>query len=217
LVEQARVTNEFLRDNQITPQEYQSALQYLSLLRKDPAQAYAMLKPTYDQLALMQGERLPADLQAEVAAGTLAQERAVELTKARATTQYQQWRQQQGQQGQQDMAIQQVSSTIQSWAQTKQSIDPDFKPGTSLWEQVDLRIKSAPAFRNAAEAQAGSEKAYTDAKAFLGKFAPRVVTPVKKAPVSRANAGNNSVVMKTADDVMNAIKNGIRPNQMKYS
>lgn len=217
LIEQARVTNEFLRDNQITPHEYQSALQYLMLLRKDPAQAYAMLKPTYDQLALMQGERLPADLQAEVASGVLAQERATEIAKARAQSQYQQWKTQQGQTGQQDMVANQVGSTIQSWASTKQTQDPDFKPGSSLWEQVDLRLKAMPAFHSAQEAQAGSEKAYTEAKAFLGKFAPRTTTAVKKAPPSRTASGNNSTVMKTADDVMKAINAGVKPSQMKYS
>ncbi len=217
LIEQARVTNEFLRDNQITPQEYQSALQYLMLLRKDPAQAYAMLKPTYDQLALMQGERLPADLQAKVAAGTMDPSDATELAKARAQQNYQQWRQGQQVNGQQENIATQVNQTIQSWATTKQGQDPDFKNGTPLWEMVDTKLKAMPMFRSPIEAQQGVEQAYKEAKAFMQKFTPKVVTAVKKAPVSRTTSGNSSTVMKTAEDVMKAINAGVKPSQMKYS
>ena len=217
LVEQATVTNEFLRDNRISPQEYQSALQYLALLRTDPMQAYAMLKPTYDQLALLSGEKLPADLQTEVAAGALAQERAVEIAKARASQQHQAWRGQQQQQVQQVDQTQVVGSTIQAWAGTKQSADPDFKPGTALWEQVDLRIKSAPPFRSAQDAMQGSEKAYTEAKAFLARMQPRTPIATKKPLQSRNMASTNNVVVKTAADVAKAISAGMKPHQMRYS
>lgn len=217
LAEQAKVTNEFLRDNQITPQEYQSALQYLMLLRKDPVQAFKMLQPTYEQLATLSGERLPADLQAKVASGILSNEDAVELSKARAQQTYAQWRGQQQQTAGQQSQVELVGSTIGTWASTKQSIDPDFKPGSPLWEQVDLRIKSMPVFRTPQEAMAGSEKAYTEAKAFMTKFSPRTTPAVKPALKSRPANSANHVVLKTADDVMNAIKAGVKPHQMRYS
>jgi hypothetical protein len=218
LVEQAKVTNEFLRDNQITAQEYQSALQYLLMLRKDPTQAYAMLKPTFEQLALLTGDRLPEDLQTEVASGMLSAERASEIARSRGQQNYAKWRGQQ----QQQQSIQQsqdvVQGTIQSWSATKQSSDPDFKPGTPLWEQVDLRIRAMPVFKNGIEAQQGSEKAYAEAKALLAKFQVRA-TPAaaKRLPVTRSTIANNHVVMKTAADVMNAIKQGVKPHQMRYS
>lgn len=217
LVDQATVTNEFLRDNRISPQEYQSALQYLALLRTDPIQAYAMLKPTYDQLALLSGDKLPQDLQAEVAAGALAQERAVEIAKARASQQHQAWRGQQQQQVQQVDQSQVVGTTIQSWAGTKQTLDPDFKPGTALWEQVDLRLNAAPRFRSAQEALTGSEKAYTEAKAFLARMQPRTTPTVKRPLQSRNSASNNNVVVKTPADVMKAISAGMKPSQLRYS
>jgi hypothetical protein len=217
LVEQARITNEFLRDNQIQPQEYQSALQYLMLLRKDPTAAYAMLKPTFEQLALLAGERLPSDLQAEVAAGTIAPERATELAKMRAGQNYQQWKNGQQQQTSQMQSSEVVSGTIQSWASTKQSVDPDFKPGTPLWELTDKNIRASAQFRSAQDAQAGSEKAYAEAKAFLQKFQPRAVATVKKPLQSRNVGSNNATVMKTPEDVMRAIQAGVKPSQMKYS
>ncbi len=217
LVEQSRALNDFMAQNQISPQEFQSALKYLQALRSDPKAAYAMLKPTYEQLASLAGERLPQDLQAEVVAGTLAQERALEIAQARAQQTYQQWQQQQRQTGQFQSVQQAVTGTIQSWATTKQSVDPDFKPGTPLWEQVDLRLKSMPAFQSPQEAMSGSEKAYTEAKAFLGKLVPRTVAAVKPALKSRNGSSNNSMVMKTAEDVAKAISAGVRPSQMRYS
>lgn len=217
LVEQAKVTNEFLRDNQITGQEYQSALQYLMLLRKDPVQAFKMLQPTYEQLALLAGERLPTDLQAEVAAGTLPSERAQELAKARAQMTYNQWKGQTQQVQQQGSQQEVVVGTIQSWVATKQAADPDFKVGSPLWEQVDLRVKSMPPFRTAQEAMTGSEKAYTEAKAFFAKFQPRIVTAAKRPLQSRTTASGNNQVVKTAEDVMQAINAGKKPHQLRYS
>ena len=218
LVEQARVLNDFMRDNQIQPQEFQSTLQYLRLLRTDPSAAFAMLKPTYEQLSSLVGERLPADLQEEVAAGALAPERATEIAKARAATNYQKWQQSNQQQRGQMQSVEAVSGTIQNWVATKQTIDPDFKSGSPLWEQVDLRIKAMPAFQTPQEAQSGTEKAYTEAKAFLQRFAPRpAASTVKRPPTSRNTSSNNQTVIKTPEDVMKAIAAGVRPSQMRYS
>jgi hypothetical protein len=68
-----------------------------------------------------------------------------------------------------------------------------------------------------AEAQAGTEQAYKESKAFLQQFVPRTTVAVKKAPVSRTVSGNQSTVMKTAEDVMRAVNAGVKPSQMKYS
>ena len=217
LVEQARVTNQFLQDNQIAPQEYQTALKYLQLLRTDPQQAYAMIKPTFERLALLTGDRLTPELQAEVAAGTISPERAQQISRAEAQQQYNQWRGQQQQQVQQGSVTEVVNGTIGMWAQTKQTVDLEFKPGTPLWNQVDLRLKAMPPFRNAQEAMAGSEKAYAEAKTFMQTLVPRPAKQVVKSPMRGKNNGsNNNLVMKTAEDVTRAIAAGIKPNQMRY-
>jgi len=217
LVEQAKVTNEFLRDNQISREEYQSALTYLMLLRKDPSAAYKMLQPTYEQLALLAGERLPVDLQAEVAAGTMPAERAQEMARMRAQQTYQEWRGSQQQKLQQGTQMEQVQATVQNVVQTKQSTDPDFKPGSPLWEQVELRIKSMQVFQTPQAAQQGIEQAYTEAKAFMGKFAPRTVKPNQQALRSRPTNHNAGVAVKTPADVMKAIAQGVKPHQLRYS
>lgn len=218
--EQAKVLQDFLRDNNISLQEYQTALQYLSLLRKNPTEAFNMIKPTYEQLAMYTGERLPEDLQAKVAAGTLDPNDAKLIAQAQAQQRYSQVQQQWNQQGQQLQQTDLISSTMnQVWLPSRQAVDPDLRPGTPLWEQVNLRVTAAQAsWRNAQDAMAGCEKAYTESKAFMKQFQPRAAARQQKSGLqSRQTSGNGNVVMKTAEDVARAIQHGVKPNQMRYS
>lgn len=218
LAQQATVLNDYMRDNNISTQEFQSALVYLRNLKNDPAAAFAMLKPTYEQLAQLNGEVLPADLQAEVAAGTLPLERAKQIAKGQAQEGYQKARSQWQQQGQQQGSQAVVAQSTQLWVQTKQSIDPDLKEGTPLWEQTDLVLRSLPPANNAQEAMANCEKAYDKAKTMLGSFrkAP-VVAQGKRPPSSQQRSTSGNAVLKTDADVINAMKAGLRPNQVRYS
>lgn len=214
--EQARQLNNILQTNQIRPEEFQNALKYLIALRTDPQAAFAMLEPTYNQLALLNGKVLPADLQAEVAAGTLTQERAAQIATAQAQQKYQQWRGQQSQYGQQDNLQSLVQQTTSMWEQSKIAADPDFKPGSPLYEQTGLRLATMRA-KDLNEARENCEKAYTQAKTFLAGLQPRTVARGQRPPVSRPQNGNNGQVMKSAEDVVKAIRAGVKPAQMRYS
>lgn len=216
LVEQAKATNELMRQYNITPQEHQADLQFRVALRQDPAAAFRMMKPLYDQLAQFVGEVLPADLQSEVASATLSPERAREIASARAQQQYQSWRQQSTQQGQQQQNGELVSTSISSWIGMKQTIDADLKQGTPLWELTDKNIRSAPPFRTAQEALQGCEKAYNDAKTFLNQF--KKSQAVKPPLRSRQQLNQTSVVVKSSDDVVRSIINNKgRLPSLRYS
>lgn len=217
LADQATVINNILAENNIPAQEFSNAIQYLIALRQDPAKARAMLEPTFVKLSQFTGDRLPQDLEAEVAAGTLSKERATEMARYRGQQEYQQWRQQGQQQIQQTQMQSVVKTTIDTVVSLKQQIDPDFKPGSELFKQVELRVKAMPLFNTAAEAQKGIETAYSEAKAFLKSFAPRTVaTQQKRPPQTKQTANNGGGVMKTSQDVLNAIKRGVRPSEMRY-
>lgn len=218
LAQQATVLNDYMRDNNISTQEFQSALVYLRNLKNDPAAAFAMLKPTYEQLAQLNGEVLPADLQAEVAAGTLPLERAKQIAKGQAQEGYQKARSQWQQQGQQQGSQAVVSQSTQLWVQTKQSIDPDLKEGTPIWKQTDLVLRSLPPANDAQTAMANCETAYKQAKEMLGSFrkAP-FAAQGKRPPSSQQRSTNGNAVLKTDADVINAMKAGLRPNQVRYS
>lgn len=217
LAQQATVLNDFMRDNNISTQEFQSALQYLRALKNDPAAAFTMLKPTYEQLAQLNGEVLPPDLQAEVAAGTLPLERAKQIAKGQAQEGYQRARNQWQQQGQQQGSQAIVAQSTQLWVQTKQSIDPDLKEGTPLWKQTDLVLRSMSPATDAQTAMANCENAYKQAKEMLGVFrkAP-VAGSAKRPPISQQRSNNGNAVLKTDADVIAAMKAGLRPNQVRY-
>jgi hypothetical protein len=218
LVEQARTLNEVLSTNQIPPQEFQAALQYMIALRKDPAAAYAMLKPTYEQLAQMVGDILPEDLQAKVAAATLSVEDAQEIARGRGQQHYSQVQKQWQQHGQQQNIGNVINQATQLWVSSKQQNDPDLKPGSDLWNQVDLNLKSLTPPQDAMQAQQNCETAYKNAKALFAKFQPRQAAPAKRSPSSKGIVGNNgNAVLKTPMDALNAVKAGLRPNQVRYN
>jgi hypothetical protein len=219
LVAQAQALQGFLAEHNIPPQEFQAALTYLQLKRTDPAKAYQQLKVDYDALAMMNGETLPADLQVEVAAATMSPERAKEIARLRGQTQYQSWQQQNGQMNQQQQQIQMIQAASSQWTQNKQIADPDLKPGSNLWQLVQDKINAQPPFRSPQEAYAGSEKAYTDAKAFLAKLQPRLVVPSRRVNQHRNSSANDEVVVKTAEDVTKLFiaNGGRRPSRIKYA
>lgn len=219
LAEQSRALNDFLTGNNIPPQELQAALTYLQLKRSDPAAAYRQLKGDYDALAMLSGDVLPPDLQAEVAASTMSAERAQEIARLRGQNRYQQWQQQNGQQGQQQQQAQMIAAASSQWTQNKQTLDPDLKPGSDLWQLVQDKINAMPPFRSPQEAYQGAEKAYTDAKAFLLKFQPRSVTPARRVSPHRNSSANSEVVVKTPEDVVRVLSanGGKRPSRLKYA
>lgn len=224
LVEQSNALNTFMRDNHISTQEFQNALQYLAALRTNPAEAFKMLQPTYDQLAMLNGDRLPADLQAKVAATTLSEEDAREIAKARAQQTYTQWQQQRNQQAGQQSQAELVQQTMGQWTSTKQTQDPDLKQGSPLWEQTQLRINAMPVFKSPQEAWAGAEKAYGEAKKFLSGLQPRSVSSSKRPPQSQATNNGNGYQVDTsksvdeqAKQVARLIGKGARPSQIRYT
>lgn len=213
--EQARSLNGILRQYNIRNDEFENAIKYLIALRTDPRQAAAMLKPTWEQLGMLTGDILPADLQAEVAAGTLTPERAKQIAEAQGQQRWQQWRGQNGAQAQASDMQSVVNQTTSMWEQTKIGLDPDFKPGSALYKQVALHLGVMKA-GDAQQAHANCEKAYKQAKEDLAAFVPKPV-PSRRPPQSRPQPVNNGAVMKDAKDVVNAIKAGIRPGQMRYA
>lgn len=224
LAARAKVLDDYVIQNNIQPAQLQSALEYLRLLNTDPAKAYEMLKPTYEQLSQFTGDRLPADLQDRVAAGTLDAELAKEIAQGRGNKQWQTAQQQmQGQTAAQraEFAIQ---GSIDAWASATMAKDPDLKPKApgavdGKWEYVDMKLRSlrqANPPKTPQEAVALTEQAYTEANKFFGVH--RVQRPiVKKTIQSNNNSQNASAVVKTAEDVTRAIISGKRPHQLKYS
>ena len=219
LADQARALQDYMTNNGIPPQELQAFLEYATLKRTNPQLAFERLQGDYNALALMNGATLPPDLQAEVAAATMSPERAKEIARLRGQTQYQSWQQHNGQMNQQQQQVQMIQAASSQWTQNKQIADPDLKPGSNLWQLVQDKINAQPPFRSPQEAYAGSEKAYTDAKAFLAKLQPRQVVPSRRVNQHRNSSANEEVVVKTAEDITKLFiaNGGRRPSRIKYA
>lgn len=223
LAAQAQALSDFTRQHNIQPQQLEQALTYLRFLNSEPEKALEMLRPTYEKLTQYTGERLPADLQERVAAGTLDAALAKELAQARARQEYQGTRQQMSQQQQAAQSQQANQGVVASWATSKMELDPDFKPKQAgmpdgKWEFVHKELLNqggVQAFKDPQDALAKTEAAYAEANKFFGQF--RKAAAVKKKINSTNSQSNASAVVKTPADVVKAIMSGQRPHQLKYS
>jgi hypothetical protein len=226
LVEQSNALNQILSQHNIPAPEFQALLQYAILKRQNPQQAFELLRQDYEVLGQLAGQILPPDLQTEVAAATLSPERASEIARARASQRYQQWQQSNQQQYQQSSSQQIVTQSIGSWVQMKQSIDPDLKQGTNLFNQVDLRLRAMPAAQTPQQAYQNCENAYKQAKEDLQKLSNGRSTALKGQvprrsgqPPSRPSSPTNRLVVKTAADAVKAIMSGggKAPTNIRYA
>lgn len=126
----------YCRDHRLSPEDFSFALSLMSEIRAgSPAKAYEMLQPVIRDLQGHVGEILPADLEKEVAAGTLSEERATELAAARRERQrLERQGQERGEQDRQaaaDRAVQEnhnnVTGAIKGWEDAWKAKDPDYK------------------------------------------------------------------------------------------
>lgn len=73
----------FLSQNNLGKEDFQSALSIMQAVRNDPAKALELLQPIVGELENLVGVRLPPELQAKVDSGELTAEHALELSRAR--------------------------------------------------------------------------------------------------------------------------------------
>lgn len=221
----AQALDSFLTTNAIQAQELTQALEYLRLRRSDPAKAYELVRQDYEALAGYVGERLPADLEAEVASGVMPAERAKELAKMRAASTHAQWQNQSFTQQQQMQRETMIQGSIDQWARSRMSQDPDFRPKQDpaavdgKWEYVDHLLRSVRQQKppqTAQEAIQQVEQVYAQANKLFTSL--RGTPAAVKRPLKSANSGTGTnAVVKTAEDVTRAILSGKRPHQLKYS
>ena len=214
----AKILDDYVAQHNIQPQQLQSALEYLRLLNSEPAKAYEMLKPTYERLAQLTGERLPEDLQSRVAAGTLEPELAKEIAQSREQKNYSQWQQQTKGMSATQQTEAAVQGAINTWAQATMARDPDLKQGGEKYEYLDMKLRTLRQANPPATPADGLklvEQAYADTNKFFGKFNARKI--VKKPIQSQQSSQNASAVVKTVKDVVAALLSGKKPHQLKYS
>lgn len=224
LAQRAILLDNYLSQNGIATAEFSDALETLRLLKVDPAAAWTKLKPTFEALQMFNGERIPQDLEAQVAAG-MSPETAKELARLRISEQRNRGLQQTTQQNQYAQHENMINGAFSSWDQMKRGVDPDFKPKGAAdapdgkWEFVNAKLIQLRAMtppRSSQEALALVERAYTEVSKAFQQFRPKPA-PTRKPIGSRQSSQNSSPVMKTSEDVARAIMSGKRPHELRYS
>jgi len=213
-----QVLDEYVAAHNIQPQQLQSALEYLRLLNTEPQKAYEMLKPTYERLAMLSGDRLPTDLQEQVTAGVIPAEVAKELAQARSGKEYQQWQSQTQQMTAAQRQEYSIQGAIDSWAATTMQRDPDLSRGGDKYNYLDMKLKALRLSTPPKTPEEGlrlTEQAYKETNEFFNKFNAKKI--VKKQIQSQQSTQNASAVVKNEKDVVNAILQGRRPHQLKYT
>lgn len=208
---------EFCQTNQITEKQFQDGMEMLRLINSDPIEARKHLEPIWNQLNGLAGETLPEDLAKEVEEGVISEARAKEIARLRGQSKIQGAKSQLTTQQQQAMAQQtfqrELNQTVTSWVNSKQAIDPGFKPKASA-DQPDgkfeyvadrvYKLMSINVPKTTADAIKLVEQAYTEVSRSLDALKPK--TPLSNKNISSTKSSTNSTkVPKTMKDVVDNV------------
>lgn len=233
LVKQQRSIIEFCSNNGVTEQDFQSALNIAALIRQDPAQARAALKPIWDSLTPYDAEALPPEVAEEIQGlrqrveeGEMSEAAAQRMEKllrdsaaAQAKVNGSQHHHQATAQQRQQAEQKAIYDAIASWQSTKQGSDPDFKPKSDaegidcLYEVttakfVTLNQMNPP--RTQADVIRNLETAYTSAKKlFTERLKPAATRPAPNTLRSSQSARTEPKTMREAAAAA-AAKHGVK-------
>lgn len=120
----------FLDEQGLGAEETAELLEIGGLMKRNPAEAWARMKPQIQQLLISAGEFLPDDLRQRVQAGELTQDAAIEVSRSRAKVQSiehsRSFEQQRIERQQEAEKIEAVKSAANSWAADRALKDPNF-------------------------------------------------------------------------------------------
>lgn len=125
----------YMRENSIKPAEFDNALEITALINSGNfSRALEVLTPIYRELAAKAGEVLPNDLAEDVRLGRIDEQRARELSRARANnaamqqreTQSQERTEAERQQAQTTATVTNATRAVDDWAKAKAGSDPDW-------------------------------------------------------------------------------------------
>jgi hypothetical protein len=132
LAEAQRSIFDYCQKNNIAPDDFNYWLEVAALVKNDPAKALEVLQPQLDQLQSFKGDKLSPDLMAAVENGEISLQYAKRIAAAENQQKFTAERSKQtAQQRQQELANKyqtEMTNSLVSWAESKGSKVPDFKP-----------------------------------------------------------------------------------------
>lgn len=204
--------------NNITPTEFQEALSILALKKQNPAEAAKRLLSMAETIEVSNGSKLPADLQQEVADGTLSEARAKELARLRIEKNAVVQTSQQTIEQQQQRYVAEMSNGLINWAATKAKTDTSFKPKAND-KAADGKFEDFVArfhYRSSQKMPQSmqdvinlAEQAYEDVNAMARRYMPKAA---KKKVLTNSSVATTITSPKSMDDVVEnfAREKGIR-------
>lgn len=205
----------FIGENNVSAEEASNALQITAMINSDPAKAFQVLTPIYQELAKRAGMLLPEDLEGEVRSGAISRERALELSRARAgqqtteqraTREMEQRRQQD--EARQNAELQQTLRTAsQTWDANRQAKDPDWHlKRDEVARRVEARFMKDGLPSDTAKLLGILDDEVKAVESFMKSFAPK---PTRKDPVTAAASPRGATMPSNAKDVQDFVRQRI--------
>lgn len=162
-------------------QQVDQAVEMLRAINSDPARAFQMLQPIYQQLEQFVGNRLPSDLQERVDGGYIDEDSAKELARLRNANQFTEQRHQQFQQSvqqsQQEQSLnglkQAIGKASTDWDSDWKANDPDYQRKMPLvMAEIKAQIAERGGIQSPQEAIAIANKALSNVNEALQGIIP---------------------------------------------
>jgi hypothetical protein len=183
VVKRMTMIDSYCQQHGITPAQFKDAIEITALINTNPLEARKRLNPMLEHLGRFQGDVLPADLKAEVDAGTLSIERAKQIVSLDMQAKH---KQQLAERTAQTNATDQVFNTLQAWEANAHKTDPDYSKKSKLVEQVFTAKSNSVQVLTPALAKQFAEEAYAEVNATISGFAP------KQQPVKALNGATST-------------------------
>lgn len=199
----------FLDENRISQEEANELFNIGAMMKNDPVKALELITPYYNDLLHITGNILPADLQQQVKQGYITKDRALELSRLRATGQTYQaineerstYQQQRDTHRQRSEQVATMQSAISDWEKQWSSSDPDYaKKKDRVLDRVELLLvraqKNGVLPKTTDEAIKLANQAKTEVEADLKRLNPQrkqVVTVDGGSSVSNLPEPKNTV------------------------
>lgn len=182
----------WMRDQGITTDEYQSLYQVAAMLKSGDYESFMRIAgPHLERAQFALGERLPADLQAAVDDGRITPELAREYARAQSTVSVNAARaqasaRQHEETSQRDLS-QSIQTTIASWEATMRASDPDYaKKAGAIESAVHALVAKRGNPRSADEALSYAQEALKQANGWFASATP-AAKPTRPTPSSASS------------------------------
>jgi hypothetical protein len=207
----------YMRDNRITPGEFDNALTITALINSgDHRKALEVLTPIYRELATKAGEYLPEDLKRAVQLGEITEAHARELSRNRAQVKVAEERQARTAEEQKAAEETQRYNTLKvsnakavdDWAKAKAGSDPDWHLKQSdVADQVQLLLQREGMPSTKEEAVKMAERALEKVEQRVKAYRPAPKPADNRNPVTGQFASSRSTAKPKT--LMEAVEKGL--------